>query len=81
MFFVYNGVVPNKIRMGFNVRKLTFGHVRPAKIQMSLHIRTVWSESSLGAFWMAKDAKFLHADNEDDCPDALAGLSLNWARM
>ena len=65
MFFVYNGVVPNKIRMGCNVRKLTFGHVRPAKIQMSLLIRTVRSESSLGAFWMAKDAKFLLADNED----------------
>ena len=23
------------------------------------------SWSSLGAFWLAKDAKFLHADNED----------------
>ena len=41
-----------------------FGHVRPAKIQISLCVRTVWSESSLGAFWIAKDAKFL-ADNED----------------
>ena len=27
--------------------------------------RTVWSESVLGAFWIPKDAKFLHADNED----------------
>ena len=40
-------------------------HVRPAKIQISLHIRAVWSESSLSAFWTAKDAKFLHANNED----------------
>ena len=39
--------------------------VRPAKIQISLRIRAVWSESSLGAFWLAKDGKFLHADNED----------------
>ena len=36
-----------------------------AKIQISLRIRAVWSESSLGAFWIAKDAKFLYADNED----------------
>ena len=31
-------------------KKRTFGHVLPAKIQISLCIRTVWSESSLGAF-------------------------------
>ena len=30
--------------------------MRPAKIQISLRIRAVWSESSLGAFWIAKDA-------------------------
>ena len=48
-----------------NVRKRTFGHMRPAKIQISLRIRAVWSESPLGAYWIAKDAKFLHADNED----------------
>ena len=48
-----------------NVRKRTFRHVRPAKIQIRLRIRAVWSESSLVAFWIAKDAKFLHADNED----------------
>ena len=32
-----------------NVRKRTFGHV---------HIRAVWSESSQGALWTAKDEKF-----------------------
>ena len=47
-----------------NVRKRTFGHVRPSKIQISLRIRAFWSESSLGAFWIANNAKFLHADNE-----------------
>ena len=26
--------------------------------------QTVRTESSLGAFWIAKDAKFLHADNQ-----------------
>ena len=48
-----------------NVTKRTFDHVRPAKIQISLRIRAGWSESSLGAFWIAKGAQFLHADNED----------------
>ena len=47
-----------------NVRKRPFVHVRPAKTQISLCIRAVWSESSLGAFCIAKDAKFLHAYNE-----------------
>ena len=49
--------------------KRTFGHARPAKIQIRLRIRAVWSESSLGAFWIAKEAMCLHADNEDwsDC--------------
>ena len=42
-----------------------FGHVPSVKIQVSLHIPAVWSESSLGTFWLAKDAKFLHGDNRD----------------
>ena len=40
--------------MSRNVSKYTFGYVRWAKIQISLRIRTVWSESSLSAFWIAK---------------------------
>ena len=39
--------------------------VRPAKTQISLAIRPVWSESSLCAQWVAKDPRFLHADSED----------------
>ena len=39
--------------------------VRPAKTQISLGIRLVWSESSLCAQWVAKDPRFLHVDNED----------------
>ena len=54
-----------KLKTGHNVRKCTFGHVRPVMIQISLRIRAVWSESSLAVVWIAKDAKFLHADNED----------------
>ena len=37
----------------------------PAKTQISLGIRPVWSESSLSAQWVAKDPVFLHADSED----------------
>ena len=51
--------------MSRNVIKRTFENVRPAKIQISLRIRAVWSESSQGAYWIAKDVEFLHADNED----------------
>ena len=39
--------------------------VHPAKTQISLGIRPVWSESSLCAHWVAKDPRFLHADSED----------------
>ena len=50
--------------MSRNGRKRTFTHVRLAKIQIRLRICAVWSESSQGAFWIAKDAMFHYADNE-----------------
>ena len=39
--------------------------VRPAKTQINLGIRPVWSESLLCAQWVAKYLSFLHADSED----------------
>ena len=39
--------------------------VRQAKTQISLGIRTVWSESSLCAKWVAEGPRFLHVDSED----------------
>ena len=39
--------------------------VRPAKTQISLGIRQVWSDSSLCAQWVDKNPSFLHADSED----------------
>ena len=51
--------------MSGNVRKRTFEQVRLGKIRISLRFRTVRSDSSLGAFWVAKNAKFLHKDNAD----------------
>ena len=44
--------------------KPTKWRVRPAKTQISLGIRPVWSESSPCAQWVAKDSSFLHADSE-----------------
>ena len=69
------------LRSSRNVRKRTFGHVCPAKFQISMRLRAVWSESSLGAFWIGKDAKFLHEGNEDwtDCTQTQADLSLRRA--
>ena len=68
-----------------NIRKCTFWHWHPAKIQISLCIHAVWSESSLGAFRIANDTKFLHADNDadnedrSDCMDV--DLNLCWANI
>ena len=45
--------------------KPTKWSVRPAKTQISLGIRPVWSESSLCAQWVANDTSFFHADSED----------------
>ena len=56
--------------------------VRPAKTQISLGIRPVWSESSLCAQWVAKDPSFLHVDSEDSDETGrmpMANLSLGWA--
>ena len=39
--------------------------VRPAKTQISLDIRPIWSESSLCTQWVAKDPSFLHANSKD----------------
>ena len=51
--------------MSRNARKRTSLYVRPARIQISLRILAVRSDFSLGAFWIAKDAQFLHEDNDD----------------
>ena len=53
------------IEMSRLMTKQTKWHARPAKAQMSLGIRPVWSESSLCTQWVAKDPSFLHADSED----------------
>ena len=42
-------------------RKRTFRHVRPAKLQISLQIYALWSESTLSAFWIS----LVHLDNKN----------------
>ena len=53
--------------------------MRPAKTQISLGMRPVWSESSLCAQWVAKDPSFLHVDSEDsDQTGGCPGWSESW---
>ena len=54
-----------KFHLSHLVTKPTQWHVHPAKTQISLGIRPVWSESSLCAQWVAEGPSFLHRDSED----------------
>ena len=69
-------------QLSCDVTKPTNWPVRPAKTQISLGIRPVWSESLLWGQWVDKGPSFHHADSEDwsDWVDAQADLSLRWAR-
>ena len=59
-----NTISYHRLHLNRNFRERT-SSVRPAKIQISLRIRAVWSESSLGACWKTNDALFLDADDWD----------------
>ena len=65
------------------IRKPTFRHVCPAKIQISLHIFTVGAESYLhsGSVLIAKYARFFHGGQQRliRLPDEQADLSLHLA--
>ena len=67
-------IVSSNIPPHDKINKMT---VRPAKTQISLGIRPVWSESSLCAKWVAEDPSFLHVDSEEWSDQA--DLSLRWA--
>ena len=47
-----------------NVRKRTFRHVHPVKIQIRLCIRAAWSEFSLSSSGIARHANCLYPDND-----------------
>ena len=53
------------VKMSRIMTKPTKWHLRPAKTQISLGIRPVWSDYSLCAQWVVKDPRFFHADSED----------------
>ena len=57
--------------------------VRPAKSQINLRIRPVWSESSLCTQWVAKDPSLQCGQRRvwSDWVDAQADLSLRWAHI
>ena len=55
----------DKQHMSRLMTKPTKWHVHPAKTQISLGIRPVWSKSSLSTQWIAKDLSFIHADSKD----------------
>ena len=58
------------------IRKHTFRCVHPVKIQISLCIDAFWSESSLGTFWIAKDASFFMCHIKDW--SVQTDLTLHW---
>ena len=72
-----------KIKMSQRMTNPTKWTVHPVKTQISLGIRTVRSESSLGASFVAMDPLLLHADSEDwsDSTGAWADLSIRWAHI
>ena len=67
MMIVNSGPYQLKYREEYKSRhdKTNKMNVRPAKTQINMDIRPVWSESSLCAQSVAKDPRFLHADSED----------------
>ena len=79
--YVFSSQFTRKISHESRHDKTNKMSVRPAKPQISLGIRPVWSESSLCAHLVAKDPRFLHADSKDwsDRADTQADLSLRWA--
>ena len=72
VIFLVN-LLKEKLYLSRLVTKPTKWHVRPAKTQISLGIRPVWSESSLCALRVAKDPVLLHVDSEDS-----KGIMLIW---
>ena len=67
----------NLSRMTCKTNKMS---VRPAKTQISLGIRSVWSESSLSAWNLGSLAThWAHSEDCSDWADAQADRSFRWA--
>ena len=66
--------------MSRNVRKRTFRRAPSEDLEQPAQLY-ILTRILNGTFWIAKDSKFLHADNEDSDQTAQADLSLCWALM
>ena len=64
--------------MSLNVSKRTFGHGLPAKIQISLRMQTLWSESFTGHNLDSQEFKKFYADNEDSDQQTARMRRLIW---
>ena len=71
----------DKYDQSHNARKLQSDMYALLRFRYSFGICAVKSEYSLDAFWLAKDAKFLHVDNKDSDQTAQAYLSLHWVHV
>ena len=71
-------VISFQLNLSRLVTKPTKWHGHPAKTQISLGIRPVWSESSLCNQWVAKEPSFLHADREDSDQTGWTHRPLCW---
>ena len=69
------------LQMIYFVRNRSFGHMLPAKIQISLCIHAVWSNSSPGTFWLGMDRVSICEQGKvwPDYANAQAILTLRWA--
>ena len=70
--------------MRHNASTRTFGYLRPAKIQISLRIRAVWSESSLDEFFDSQWYKVSSREQQNhwsDCENAQDYLNIRWVLM
>ena len=75
------GLILCRVHMSRSMTKPIKWHVHPAKTQISLGIRPVWSDSSLPASWVAKDQCFFMRTEKlwSVWADPKANLSLHWA--
>ena len=61
----YIGTLASLNNFAWSFKAWNVQFIWPQRQKTNLRTCAVWSESLLGSFWIVKDAKFFHADNED----------------
>ena len=81
LMWTANGLCyPHMIKWAATSKQCTFRFVHQAKIKISLRIRAVWSDFSLGIFWINKNAMFIQANEDNEYSDQTAWTRrLIWA--